>query len=78
MLYLLFLLLCNLNLSSSLKPTIDPQSDDELIVEAPEQRAEAAVTLITGVMERAGEPVLKLAVPLIAEAGIADSWAEAH
>jgi DNA polymerase-1 len=49
-----------------------------LIFEVPEEWAEAAVTLITGVMERAGEPVLKLAVPLIAEAGIADSWAEAH
>jgi DNA polymerase-1 len=54
------------------------QVHDELIFEVPEERAEAAVTLITGVMERAGEPVLKLAVPLIAEAGIADSWAEAH
>jgi DNA polymerase-1 len=51
---------------------------DELIFEVPEESAEAAVKLITGVMERAGEPVLKLAVPLIAEAGIADSWAEAH
>ena len=54
------------------------QVHDELIFEVPEERAEAAVTLITGVMERAGEPVLKLAMPLIAEAGIADSWAEAH
>ena len=54
------------------------QVHDELIFEVPEEWAEAAVTLITGVMERAGEPVLKLAVPLIAEAGIADSWAEAH
>ena len=54
------------------------QVHDELIFEVTEERAEAAVTLITGVMERAGEPVLKLAVPLIAEAGIADSWAEAH
>ena len=54
------------------------QVHDELIFEVPEESAEAAVTLITGVMERAGEPVLSLAVPLIAEAGIADSWAEAH
>ena len=54
------------------------QVHDELIFEVPEEQAEAAVTLITGVMERAGEPVLSLAVPLIAEAGIADSWAEAH
>jgi DNA polymerase-1 len=54
------------------------QVHDELIFEVPEEPAEAAVKLITGVMERAGEPVLSLAVPLIAEAGIADSWAEAH
>ena len=54
------------------------QVHDELIFEVPEESAEAAVKLITGVMERAGEPVLSLAVPLIAEAGIADSWAEAH
>ena len=29
-------------------------------------------------METAAEPVLKLAVPIVAEAGIADSWADAH
>ena len=29
-------------------------------------------------MEAAADPVLDLAVPLVAEAGIADSWADAH
>jgi DNA polymerase I-like protein with 3'-5' exonuclease and polymerase domains len=29
-------------------------------------------------MEAAASPVLELAVPLVADAGIADSWAEAH
>jgi DNA polymerase-1 len=29
-------------------------------------------------MEAAADPVLELAVPLVAEAGIADSWADAH
>ena len=36
------------------------------------------VVVITGVMEAAAAPVLALAVPLVAEAGIADSWADAH
>ena len=51
---------------------------DELIFEAPEAKAEAAKVLITSVMEKAADPVLQLAVPLIAEAGIANSWADAH
>jgi len=54
------------------------QVHDELIFEAPEAEADKAVAIITDVMERAGDPILKLAVPLVAEAGIADSWAEAH
>ena len=54
------------------------QVHDELIFETPEAEADKAVAIITDVMERAGDPILKLAVPLVAEAGIADSWAEAH
>ena len=54
------------------------QVHDELIFEAPEAKAEAAKVLITSVMEKAADPVLQLAVPLIAEAGIANSWADAH
>jgi DNA polymerase I-like protein with 3'-5' exonuclease and polymerase domains len=34
--------------------------------------------VITLVMEDAVTPVLDLAVPLVADAGIAASWAEAH
>jgi DNA polymerase-1 len=51
---------------------------DELIFEAPEAEAEATTALITSVMENAADPVLTLAVPIVAEAGIADSWADAH
>jgi DNA polymerase I-like protein with 3'-5' exonuclease and polymerase domains len=29
-------------------------------------------------MEQAVDPVVSLAVPLVAEAGIANSWADAH
>ena len=54
------------------------QVHDELIFEGPEGEAKAATTLITSLMEAAAEPVLKLAVPIVAEAGIADSWADAH
>ena len=54
------------------------QVHDELIFETPDAQADAAVAIITDVMEKAAAPVLELAVPLVAEAGIADSWAEAH
>ncbi len=54
------------------------QVHDELIFESPEDEAKAATALITRLMETAAEPVLKLAVPIVAEAGIADSWADAH
>jgi DNA polymerase-1 len=54
------------------------QVHDELIFEGPESEAKDATVLITSLMETAAEPVLKLAVPIVAEAGIADSWADAH
>ena len=54
------------------------QVHDELIFEAEESIAQVAVEAIRAVMESAADPVLDLAVPLVAEAGIADSWADAH
>ena len=54
------------------------QVHDELIFESPEAETEHAVAIIKQVMEQACEPVMTLNVPLIVEAGIADSWAEAH
>ena len=54
------------------------QVHDELIFEASADMAEDAVAVIRRVMEGAAAPVLDLAVPLVAEAGIADSWADAH
>ncbi|EKV26882.1 DNA polymerase I [Caenispirillum salinarum AK4] len=50
------------------------QVHDELVFEAPEAEAERAVAVIKAVMEGAAE----LSVPLEVEAGIADTWAEAH
>ena len=54
------------------------QVHDELIFEVPEDQKDKAVAAITRIMEEAATPVLSLKVPLVAEAGIADSWAEAH
>ncbi len=54
------------------------QVHDELIFEVPEAEADTAVAFITKVMEEAAAPILELKVPLVAEAGVADSWAEAH
>ena len=54
------------------------QVHDELIFEVPTDRANDAMTVITDVMEGAANPAVSLAVPLVAEAGMADSWAEAH
>jgi DNA polymerase-1 len=50
------------------------QVHDELILETPEAEAEAAVAVVRRVMESAAS----LSVPLLAEAGIADSWDAAH
>ncbi|MGB0584750.1 MAG: DNA polymerase, partial [Candidatus Puniceispirillaceae bacterium] len=64
--------------TAGLSATMLLQVHDELIFEAPEAEAEATKALITSVMENAANPVLTLAVPIVAEAGIADSWADAH
>ena len=54
------------------------QVHDELIFEVPEEQAEQSVQLIKSVMENAALPIVQLSVPLIVDAGIADSWSEAH
>lgn len=54
------------------------QVHDELVFEAPEDKAEAAGAVIRAVMSGAAEPVLKLSVPLEVEVGIGKSWGEAH
>lgn len=54
------------------------QVHDELVFEAPEALAEAAVPVIRKVMAEAAEPVVKLSVPLDVEAGIGRSWGAAH
>ncbi|CUW37477.1 DNA polymerase I [Magnetospirillum sp. XM-1] len=50
------------------------QVHDELVLEAPEAEAEATVQVVKSVMESAAA----LSVPLLVEAGVADSWDAAH
>ena len=54
------------------------QVHDELIFEVPDAEAEKTVEVIKEVMQTAHQPVLDLSVPLVVDAGIADSWADAH
>ena len=54
------------------------QVHDELVFEAPEALAEAAVPVIRKVMAEAAEPLVRLSVPLNVEAGIGRSWGAAH
>ena len=54
------------------------QVHDELIFEVPDAEADKTVEVIKEVMQTAHQPVLELSVPLVVDAGIADSWADAH
>ncbi|WP_339644297.1 DNA polymerase I [uncultured Pelagibacterium sp.] len=54
------------------------QVHDELIFEAPADKAEQAIPIIKRVMEGAAEPALRLSVPLQVDAKAAENWEEAH
>jgi DNA polymerase I len=54
------------------------QVHDELIFEVPENEVEKTLPVISHVMEKAPEPVMKLAVPLEVDARAASNWDEAH
>ncbi|MEO3387010.1 DNA polymerase I [Mesorhizobium sp. CAU 1741] len=54
------------------------QVHDELIFEAPETEAEAAIPVIRDVMENAAMPALAMKVPLHVDARAARNWDEAH
>lgn len=54
------------------------QVHDELVFEAPEDKADQIIACVKEVMEGAAAPILELAVPLVVEAGTGKSWAEAH
>ena len=48
---------------------------DEIILEAPEDKAEQVAQILKNTMEKAGQDILK-SVPVIAETTIANSWSE--
>jgi DNA polymerase-1 len=63
---------------AKLKARMLLQVHDELLFEAPEGETDKLVETVRDVMEAAAGPSLVLTVPLVVDAGIADSWAEAH
>lgn len=54
------------------------QVHDELLFEVPKAEIDETTAVVRRVMETACQPVVELSVPLIAEAGVGDTWAEAH
>lgn len=64
--------------ASGLKAKMLLQVHDELVFEAPEAEVEALIALVKPIMETADAPVVKLAAPLVVEAGSGANWAEAH
>ena len=60
--------------AEGLKARLILQVHDELIVECPGEEAEQVRLILTEEMENAAQ----LSVPLLAEAHIGHSWAEAH
>ncbi|MBC7167245.1 DNA polymerase I, partial [Phenylobacterium sp.] len=54
------------------------QVHDELVFEAPEAEADAAISVIKRVMETAAEPAVAFSVPLEVEARAAGNWDDAH
>ena len=54
------------------------QVHDELIFEVEDAAVEETVAVVRGIMENAAEPAVKINVPLVVDAGVGHSWAEAH
>jgi DNA polymerase-1 len=54
------------------------QVHDELLFEVPRRQVEETSALVRGVMEGAAAPAVEISVPLVADAGTGDTWAEAH
>jgi DNA polymerase-1 len=64
--------------AAGLKARMLLQVHDELLFEVPQGEIEETAELVRQVMERAPLPAVHLSVPLVAEAGWAQNWAEAH
>jgi DNA polymerase-1 len=54
------------------------QVHDELLFEVPLDEVAATAAVVKKVMEGAAGPALELSVPLVADVGVGDNWAEAH
>ena len=54
------------------------QVHDELLFEVSEDRVEELRDLLRGIMENAAEPAVRIAVPVVVDAGTGRNWAEAH
>lgn len=54
------------------------QVHDELVFEVPLNELDETITLVKDVMEKAPLPSIQLKVPILADAGHAANWAEAH
>ena len=54
------------------------QVHDELLFEVDEHEVDPLIESVRAVMEKAAEPVLRLDVPLVVDAGKGTHWAEAH
>jgi len=63
---------------AGLPATMLLQVHDELVFEVAADAADETVARVRAVMEAAAEPVVKLSVPLVVDAGRGPNWAEAH
>jgi DNA polymerase I len=63
---------------AKLKARMLLQVHDELVFEVPVAELEATGQVVRKVMEAAHLPALELSVPIVADIGVGDNWAEAH
>jgi DNA polymerase-1 len=63
---------------AKLKARMLLQVHDELVFEVPDGEVAATGEVVRKVMEGAALPALSLSVPLVADVGVGDNWAEAH
>ena len=54
------------------------QVHDELIFEVSKDALNETTEVVRNIMEKASEPVVKLDVPLVVDAGFGNNWADAH
>ena len=54
------------------------QVHDELIFEVSKDALNETIEVVREIMEKASEPVVKLDVPLVVDAGFGSNWADAH